>query len=490
MVIGSQVLFVANSPGAGRELWVTDGTPGGTVLVEDIAPGTASSIPSGLFPIGAGRAVLSANDGLLGAELWVTDGTAGGTTMVADINPGLPGSAPGQFAAAGGILFFRAGDSTAGTELWRWTVGGVSLVKDIEPGTGSGYPSGLYAVGANVVFSACTVASGCEPWASDGTGAGTVQLADIHPTEASYPAKFLWHPGLARLFFTADDGVHGLELWQRVGGVTSRVTDLAAGLDDGRPNGLAALGTKLVFTGDDGGFGTRLFTYDGATVVQIQNLSTAGTSSNPEHTLVWNSRVYFLENGSCWHTDGTAAGTLEWEASCVSGPAFAIGNGRLLYGKFDAGARELWSIDSADVEMPETDLATYSSSPAEFVWLGETVFFSADDAVSGRELWVSDGTPAGTESIDLNVGAAASSPSRFTLFEGEIWFNATTPRPVPSSGTATARPAAPSSSSFARGAPGALLRGSSSSVRVSSSSPTTMCSASSSSASPTPALRH
>lgn len=427
VVIGTEVLFVATSPASGREVWVTDGTPGGTVLVEDIAPGSASSLPTGLFPIGAGRAVLSANDGLLGAELWVTDGTAGGTTMVADIHPGLPGSAPGQFAAAGGMLLFRAGDVTDGTELWRWTVGGVSQVKDIEPGAGSGYPSGLYAVGGNVVFSACTVAFGCELWASDGTGPGTVQLADIHPTGDSSPYNFFWHPGLARLFFTADDGVHGSELWQRSAGVVSRVTDIRPGLDDGRPNGLGALATKLVFTGDNGGGGTRLYTYDGATVVQIQTLSTAGVPSSPEHTLAWNSRVYFLEGGNCWYTDGTAGGTVEWEGSCLSSPGFVVGDGRLLYGVSTSSVRELWSIDSADVEMPETDLTNYSSSPAEFVWLGETAFFSADDAVSGRELWVSDGTPAGTERLDLNVGAGSSSPSRLTPFEGEIWFAATTP---------------------------------------------------------------
>ena len=425
VAIGSEVLFVATSPGEGKELWVTDGTPGGTVLVADIQPGAASSSPSGLYPIPAGRAVFSASDGLLGAELWVTDGTPGGTTLVEDIHPGIPGSFPGQFALAGGILFFRAGDATDGTELWRWTVGGVSQVKDIEPGAGSGYPSALYAVGSNVVFSGCTVAAGCEPWVSDGTGPGTVPLADIHPTADSYPYNFFWHPGLARLFFTADDGVHGSELWQRVGwrrragSPTSR-----AGLDDGRPNGLAAVATKLVFTGSDGGGGTRLFTYDGATVAQIQSLSTAGVPSSPEHTLSWNGRVYFLEGGNCWYTDGTSGGTVEWEGSCLTDPSFVVGDGRLLYGVSTTGERELWSIDSADVETQETDLASFSSSPAGFAWLGEAAFFSADDGVSGRELWVSDGTPAGTAPIDLDAGA--SSPSKFTLFEGEIWFNATT----------------------------------------------------------------
>lgn len=424
--VGSQVLFVATSPGEGKELWVTDGTPGGTALVADIYPGAGSSSPYELYPILGGRAVFSANDGLLGAELWVSDGTSGGTTLVEDINPGAAGSWPGQFALAGGILFFRALDATDGTELWRWTIGGVSQIADIEPGSGSGSPSGLYAVGSNIVFSGCTTTDGCEPWVSDGTGAGTVPLADIHPSASSYPYNFFWHSGLVRLFFAAEDDVHGIELWQYVGGITTRVTDIATGVGDGRPNGLAALSSKLVFTGHDGA-GTRLFTYDGATVAQIKTLSTAGVPSNPYHTLSWNSRVYFLEGSNCWYSDGTSAGTIAFQSLCQSAPAFAVGDGRLLYGVSTSGERELWSIDGADVEAQETELVNFSSNPGEFTWLGDSTLFAADDGVSGRELWVTDGTPAGTELLDLNAGAEASTPSRFTPFEGEIWFVATTP---------------------------------------------------------------
>ena len=424
---GAQVLFVATSPGEGKELWTTDGTPGGTALVTDIFPGAASSSPYELFQIPGGRAVFSANDGLLGIELWVSDGTPGGTALVEDINPGASGSWPGQFALAGGVLYFRALNATSGTELWRWTIGGVSQVADIEPGPGSGSPSGLYAVGSNIVFSGCTTADGCEPWVSDGTAPGTVPLADIHPADGSYPYNFLWHPGLARLFFNADDGVHGTELWQSVGGVTSRVTDLFPGAQSGSPKGLGVLATKLVFTGYDGGPGTRLFSYDGATVAVVKSLSSSGASNFPESTMAWNGRVYFRESGSCWSTDGTAPGTVAWTNTCQSSPAFAVGDGRLIHARTTSGERELWSIDSADVAAQETDLASYSSSPASFAWLGETVFFSADDGVAGRELWVSDGTPAGTERIDLDAGPGASSPSKLTPFAGEIWFAATTP---------------------------------------------------------------
>ena len=43
MQAGGITYFVANSPNYGRELWKTDGTSSGTVLVRDIRPGSGSS---------------------------------------------------------------------------------------------------------------------------------------------------------------------------------------------------------------------------------------------------------------------------------------------------------------------------------------------------------------------------------------------------------------------------------------------------------------
>ena len=95
------------------ELWVTDGTPGGTSLVMDINPGTGSSDPKNITALGNGKALFSANDGTHGYELWVTDGTAAGTSMVTDINPGSGSSGPDNITALGnGSALFSATDGT------------------------------------------------------------------------------------------------------------------------------------------------------------------------------------------------------------------------------------------------------------------------------------------------------------------------------------------------------------------------------------------
>ena len=96
-----------------QELWKSDGTAAGTVLVKDINPGSASSEPSNLTNVN-GTLFFTADDGAHGIELWKSDGTAAGTVLVKDINPGSAGSDPPRLTNVNGTLFFSANDGTHG----------------------------------------------------------------------------------------------------------------------------------------------------------------------------------------------------------------------------------------------------------------------------------------------------------------------------------------------------------------------------------------
>jgi len=115
---GDRLFFRMDDGVHGTELWRTDGTPEGTALVRDIAPGPKDASITSLAAAG-GKVYFSATDGEHGLELWESDGTASGTRLVQDIAPGTASSNPEQIVATGDKLFFAADDGAHGRELWE-----------------------------------------------------------------------------------------------------------------------------------------------------------------------------------------------------------------------------------------------------------------------------------------------------------------------------------------------------------------------------------
>src|SRR5439155_11790599 len=88
----------------GYELWKSDGSAAGTVLVKDINPYTGSN-PGAMVAVGP-KLFFTADDGTHGQEAWVSDGTDSGTTLLADVYPGPVWGNVSKFAASGGKMFF------------------------------------------------------------------------------------------------------------------------------------------------------------------------------------------------------------------------------------------------------------------------------------------------------------------------------------------------------------------------------------------------
>ena len=91
--VGNALYFRADDGTNGEELWKSDGTASGTVMVKDINSGSSGSYPSGLTAVG-NTLYFTADDGTNGEELWKSDGTASGTVMVKDIYSGIGDSGP------------------------------------------------------------------------------------------------------------------------------------------------------------------------------------------------------------------------------------------------------------------------------------------------------------------------------------------------------------------------------------------------------------
>jgi ELWxxDGT repeat protein len=325
--------------------------------------------------------------------------------LVKDIAPGPARSDPEGLIGVAGTLFFAADDGVHGDELWKsdGTTAGTTMVKDINPGAGSSIGNGactyfiegrtpFAAIKGTLFFAADDGVHGCELWTSDGTAGGTSMVADINPGSAdSYPQHLVEFNGT--LFFSANDGVHGRELWKSDGTLsgTRLVKDVIPGAD-----------------ADSNGFETAL---------------------GVGHTLFFIAEDYARDSEQLWRTDGTAAGTSfiahTYCAYCDRATEFqgSLNGAAILTVRAGCcGSRQLFRSDGT----PE---GTYmfdwrSSFVGSAIMNGAIYYFDrAFELGEGTtELWKSDGTIQGTTRVaDIlpDRGAGVSGP---TVLGGRVLF--------------------------------------------------------------------
>ncbi len=394
--LAGAVYFTGSDILHGLEIWQTDGTEAGTVRLTDLCPGSCDSMPRNLTVVGA-SIYFSADDGVHGFEPWITDGTAVGTRMIKDAVPGLRGSFPEFFRAVGGRVLYSGRDLETGTELWvtDGTAGGTGRLVDIEPGPADSSATPWQAIGSVLFFAAFDSVHGPELWATDGTVAGTQLVLDINPGADGSLSGSVPVPGPAlfgvlgsRLFFAANDGTAGSELWASDGTAagTTRVAEINAGADGSGPRDFARLGTKLFFRAHDVAHGGELWSTDGteAGTALVNDIFPGPDFGTPFELVPFGGAVYFhADDGAhgreLWKSDGTETGTTMVADIRPGGSAFDL-----------------------------------FSSPHGLTPVGSRLLFFADDGIAGNELWATDGTPAGTARVaDLNPGAAPADGGSF-----------------------------------------------------------------------------
>jgi len=425
-LLGGKLFFFGNDHDHGRELWVTDGTTAGTVLLKDINPGIYGSAPGNLekrAAVAGGKLFFLAT-GPEGFELRVSNGTPEGTVLVKDIAPGPASYNIDELTAWGREVFFFASEDGQSLELWRsdGTAGGTQPVKTV-PNTSRG----LTLAGGRLFFFA-----GCELWKSDGAQAGTVPVKEIlAPSSCVYDQPFPLGEQSGNLLFFANDGIHGREPWQSDG--TPAGTSLIADLYPGPASSSQYPGTGFAAgrwyfraqSGEDVGvqLWTTTGTAAGTRMLQI-NRQQSGLHVNTRGELV-GPRAFFDLNGTLLfqggngasgaelsRSDGTAAGT--WLVkdlrpgpdSSLPGELTRVGSTIFFRSDAGTGQEKLWKTDGT---RPGTQLLFSPShlhfgglfSPRDLTALGGTLLFSGSGWDDFSEtLLKSDGTPEGTRPLE------------------------------------------------------------------------------------------
>lgn len=180
-------------------LWKSDGTAAGTELVKSFANSSVGGSMSELVNVN-GTLYFGALNGFSpfgNSELFKSDGTEAGTVLVKDIRTDPYGSFPSDLVNVDGTLYFTARNDTNGRQLWKsdGSEQGTVLVKVIGNGAFNSDPQYLTAFNGDLYFAANDNVNGYELWKSDGSALGTAVVLPQGAVSLPFGDDFNRAPG-------------------------------------------------------------------------------------------------------------------------------------------------------------------------------------------------------------------------------------------------------------------------------------------------------
>ena len=368
---------------------VSDGTASGTkVLFTDVSNGY---LPGNFVTVVGNQLIMAGGnyDFSAGGKVLVSDGTVAGTTLQTTPYAVMGQTNPSNYSEliikgindpAHQAAWFTASTAPYGSELIRFsyspgTTPSTVMVKDIYPGSLSGVGdvyngvAGALLPNGKLVFAAYDDVSSLEPWVSDGTDAGTFLLADlVAGAGGSGPISFT-NFGSKVAFSAVSSYGRGLVFTDGTSAGTTVLDVNPSGSANpiilGQANGL------LYFTATTGDYSTPLqgiYSTNGTTFTHLADINSSAS------LLGWNaSKAYFNVS------DATHGAEL-WAADLVNG-GFAL---------------------VKDI-LPGSGSALGQSYTTNATMVGDKLVFNAYTSATQQNLFVSDGTGAGTVQLSSNL---------------------------------------------------------------------------------------
>ena len=376
--LGGRLVFWRGQYQVASELWSTDGSVAGTALLctGTFYPGTGLQQEQALW---RGTWVFGRVKNQIELEFWQTDGTAAGTRPLGQQVPRQYAGV--RFAVEGDQLFVALDGINEVDSIRRWTATGWQDVRVDGPKEIYAGASGLTPTGrGSMLFG----------WGDQGLWQGPAGVgADVclydlrsskytvsshwdHPSNSagSDPGEFTALRG--ELFFVADDGLNGEQVWRYDFGKKKativRGPELAP---DAKPDRLTVAGGRLFFSAVSQSWGRELFVWDEATQLarMVRDIDPGGGSGILPLSLGFDGKTHSVFR--------------EWKGMLV----FSANDGK--------HGRELWMSDgSAAGTRMLFDLETVQGHGVEFECgevIGDRIVFLGRSTLKGDGLWAYDG---------------------------------------------------------------------------------------------------
>jgi ELWxxDGT repeat protein len=275
----------------------------------------------------------------------------------------------------------------------------LTLVQDIHP-TGSADPCAILEMNGKIYFNANDGTNGRELWSLDpGTnvaqmvyniGPGSANGLNIAYSDNNATACVL----NGKLYFGANDGTNGIELWM-YDGVNSptMIADIYAGALSSNPSNFLVYNNKIYFNARNAAVGDELFVYDPTTNIAqaISDIETGSTGSYPQKITAYNNKFYFR--------------------------AITAATGSELF-VYDPNTNATTLVHDISAGAPNSD-------PKDLMVAGNKLYFTAFNNTYGRELYSYTGTGLPVRLTDLNPGIGDGvSTIAGELFNGKIYMSA------------------------------------------------------------------
>jgi ELWxxDGT repeat protein len=386
-VVDLTLYFSATVVGSGNELWKTNGTSSGTVMVRDISEGPQSSYPSLMIDV-AGTLYFIADDGINGSEFWKSDGTSSGTSIAFELAPGAEPTF-GDYPYYEDYGYHNFAEATANGKLYfgyrnelyesNGTMEGTKSLGKINAGYYY-YSPRLYEIRGTIYVLAMDEGNCCNyghTWHL--ARVENSSLVTIKPLPQSENINLQLIDTSIGIFFPFADSQRNFRLW----------------ISDGTADGTYPFHDSQSFT----------------------------LSSTPRGMVVVDDHITFYADDHIeyvvtrlWRSDGTLQGTYRISDSPVD-PMVSSSNE-----KFTASETSSWiSRIPATLRLP----ADSGNIHLLGLYKGATYFSVTDPIKSYAELWKTDGTNQGTERITVLSHEYGGGAHDGTVFNDILYFSGT-----------------------------------------------------------------